>query len=136
MDIPKLHAAYCELTGLEIGLDMNRERSWFEWAKKGFTEEDLRLVILEIRKGIKIGKRNPGALKFRNLIEGLDYFEEDLAMVKAQKRAPKFRFDKSATLRASGRPDKPKPPEAQPASVAVERLKMADMLKTWRQSSL
>lgn len=105
--IQALHAAYVSATGLDIRLDISREREWFEYVNKGFTQEDLRLVIEHLKRGIREQRRNPGALKFRNLIGQLDYFEEDLAEARALTRAKKagqtIEPGKAAVLRASGR---------------------------------
>ncbi len=122
-NIQKLHALYVALTGLEIRLDMAREREWFEWARRGFTEDDLRLVILHIKRGITAQKRNPGALKFRNLICQPDYFEEDLAEAKSLQTVAKRQFKenaaKASVLRATGRD--PAPP-SKPVRTAAEVL--------------
>lgn len=84
--IQALHALYVQLTGQNIALRMDRERAWFDWLgcrKPEFTAEDLRTVIHHIKAGIREQKRNPGALKFSNLIGQPDYFEEDLALATA-----------------------------------------------------
>lgn len=86
--IEQLHRIYVERTGFELRLDIARERSWYEFIGLGFTADDLQLVIDHLRRGIREQKRNTGALKFRNLIGMLDYFEEDLAEAKAHKRPP------------------------------------------------
>src|SRR6185369_10990203 len=101
--IKRLHAAYCALTGMQVALDMVREGTWFEFCRKGFTEDDLRAVVRSIRAGIADGKRNPGALKFSNLVGQLDFFEEDLAMVRAQDRGRKSAVggQKAEVLRAT-----------------------------------
>lgn len=85
--IEHLHGLYCKLSGLPMRLDMHREAVWFEWLRRGFTAEDLALVLRHLRKAIAGGSRNPGALKFSNVIGQPDYFEEDLALSRAQGRA-------------------------------------------------
>ena len=77
--IKKLHQLYVDLTGLRLSLDSAREHTWWDWLQRGLTEDDLRRVVRMIRAGIKDGSRNPGALKFHNLIGQPDYFEEDAA---------------------------------------------------------
>lgn len=103
--IEGLHGLYVGLTGLQLRLDMQREQEWFWWLQRGFTEEDLRLVVGHLKRGIAAGKRNPGALKFSNLIVPVDYFEEDLAEARARTRAHNTRPDvgKAEVLRATGR---------------------------------
>lgn len=129
MTIPELHAAYFRLTGLDLRLDMARERSWFEWQKRGFTENDLRLVVGLIKSGIKAGNRHPGALKFRNLIECPDYFEEDLALARAKHRVRTFSPGKVQVLKATGRASEP---PKQAARSAAEILASQNALKAMR----
>lgn len=120
--IKKLHAAYCTLTGFRISLDMMREGVWFEWLRKGFTQEDLQLVVRHLRKGINDGQRNAGALKFSNLIGQVDHFEEDLAMARAGQKVAKAAGDpnRAAVLQQTGRG---------PAAKATEARAVGDVLK-------
>jgi hypothetical protein len=85
-DINTLHADYQRLARLPLRLDMHREAVWFEWGRRGFTADDLRCVITYLRGEIRAGRRHPAALKFSNLIGQPDYFEEDLALARAQAR--------------------------------------------------
>lgn len=82
--IETLHAAYKRLTKMDVGLRFNRESSWLEFIRQGFTESDLTAVVARLVALIKIGERKPESLKFSNLIEALDRFEEELAMTKAE----------------------------------------------------
>ena len=84
--IERLHGLYCRLSGQQIRLDMAREGIWFEFIRRGFTGEDLQLVLRALRAAIARGDRNPGALKFSNLVGQPDYFEEDLALIRAHAR--------------------------------------------------
>ena len=101
---------YIQLTGLAIPLDMQRETVWFEWQRRGHGEQELRDVVAHLRRGIREQRRNPGALKFRNLIGQPDYFEEDLAEARAERRAFQARpqGDKQSVLNATGRDTAPK----------------------------
>lgn len=103
--IQRLHALYCQLTELRIPLDMYRERIWFEWMRRGLDEQALRDVVAHIRRGIREQRRNPGALKFSNLIGNPDFFEEDLAEARAvaHGRKSEARGQKAEVLRATGR---------------------------------
>jgi len=130
--IIRLHSIYCNETGLHVGLDTARERDWYDWLKRlaptssptlsptssiridkvsdkggreSSPEQALRLVIAHLQRGIREQKRNPGALKFRNLIGMPDYFEEDLAEARAQARGAqsKVQSPKSKVLQATGR---------------------------------
>ena len=91
-----LHDAYCARTGFDLRLNMARELSWQRWlAFSGFTWRvpDLARVIGYLRSEIKKGTRNAGALKFSNLIEQPDRFEEDHALATAA--AKEWRGEKS-----------------------------------------
>lgn len=103
--IEALHALYVRLTGMDVRLDMQREHIWWEWTRRGFVEADLQMVVAHLRRGIKAQRRQPGALKFSNLIGQPDFFEEDLAEAKAAARVFASRPDegREAALRASGR---------------------------------
>ena len=103
--VANLHRTYCELTGLEISLDYGREWAWAEFIRRGWTADDLKLVVFEIRKGIPEKSRKPGALKFRNLIGNPDYFEEDLAEARANLRNRRpVATNKERVLESTGRP--------------------------------
>jgi hypothetical protein len=78
-EIESLHRVYGEVTKEIVELTFDRERTWFEWMARKFTEVDLRMVVRHLKVGINQGKRNDGALKFSNLIGNPDLFEEDLA---------------------------------------------------------
>ena len=78
----RLHSLYIKETGLDLPMRMGRDRAWFYWIQAGFLEDDLILVIRFLKRGIASGDRKPGCLRFRNLIEMLDYFDEELAMAK------------------------------------------------------
>jgi len=82
--IPNLHAAYQRLTGLAIHLDMAREREWFDWLKRGFTEDDLAAVIAFHRRTVEDPRILGRMLRFGFLIGQPDRFEEDLAEARAQ----------------------------------------------------
>ena len=108
--IASLHALYGQLTGLIIPLDMQRESMWFEWQRRGHGEPELREVVAHLRRGIREQKRNPGALKFRNLIGMPDYFEEDLAEARASRRSFQARpqGQLAQVLKSTGRDTHPK----------------------------
>ena len=112
--IQALHALYMQLTGLSLPLDMHRESVWYEWQRRGHGEQELRDVVAHLRQGIRAQRRNPGALKFSNLIGQIDYFEEDLAEARAQARSrgAEHQGGKAAALRASGREIRTKDAEA------------------------
>lgn len=122
--IQQLHQLYVEVTGHAVSLGFDRERAWFDFLARGFTEDDLRLVIEKIKSGIRRGERRPAALKFHNLIVQLDYFEEDLCEARAIARVKRVNPGRAAVLRATGRDDRPPTEEAKPVSeVALKVLR-------------
>lgn len=98
--IESIHKLYWKLTGQFLRLDMGREHSWSDYLAKGFSEYDLRLVIAHLKDGIRSGTRYPACLKFSNLIQQLDHFEEDLAMAKAHSRNDKPKTNREKVVEA------------------------------------
>lgn len=86
--IAKLHAAYERETGQKLRLDgiYHREQAWLHWMKQGFTEADLVLVCRYLKAMIKKDQRRPGCLKFSNMVEAWDYFEQDLSLARGWAR--------------------------------------------------
>lgn len=82
--IKTLHARYCSLSRMQVGLRYNRESSWVEFIRSGFTEADLELVLKYLVHQVECGERQPQCLKFSNVIEQLDRFEEELALLRSQ----------------------------------------------------
>lgn len=83
----ELHELFCEITGQQgLSLRFDRMRTWHEWMSCGWTDDDLRVVVRYLRRGIAEGRRNPGALKFRNLIGQPDLFEEELVEARRELR--------------------------------------------------
>jgi hypothetical protein len=82
--ILELHQTYCHLSGMDVALRFNRESSWVDFTRAGFTKADLEAVIQRLLRLIKQGERRPESLKFSNVVEGLDRFEEELAMINAE----------------------------------------------------
>jgi hypothetical protein len=69
---------------MELALRFNRESSWTLFTQEGFTKADLIAVIDRLKRLVQEGERRPECLKFSNVVEGLDRFEEELAMIKAE----------------------------------------------------
>ena len=121
MTIPELHALYCRITGFDIRLDPNRESQWFYWSKAGFNERDLVDMVAFLRKAIANNERKPASLYFRNLIGQPDYFEEDLAGLRARQRARPVDPARVEALRATGRDPAPPTPPARPAKELLQQ---------------
>lgn len=88
-----LHDEYCRLIGSTLALTLDRMYWWSAWKARGFTIEDLRLVVTTIQKGIRDDRRRFGALKWSNLIQCADRFEEELSEARAMLRNAKPKRD-------------------------------------------
>lgn len=97
--VKELHQVYCESAGMKVSLGFDRERSWYDFIQAGFDRDDLKLVIGYLLKAVGRGDRNPGSLRFRNLVGQLDAFEEELAMAKAHRRNFKVETPKDKAIR-------------------------------------
>jgi len=86
--IDQAHRLYCQQTGQQIRMRMDRHRMWYELIRSGFTLEDIKKVITYLQREIREGRRNVGALKISNLTQP-DRFEEDLAISQVRLRPPK-----------------------------------------------
>lgn len=87
--IKEIHAVYCTATGMQLRLGLgeyNRQAAWFRFLQAGFTSENLHMVVRYLQRKIREGTRNVGALKFSNLVERLDAFEEELQLATAEQR--------------------------------------------------
>lgn len=134
--IPQLHALYQQLTGHTLRLDYSREQQWVLWLTFAGADpaQALRTVVAHLQRGIREGTRNPGSLKFRNLIGQADYFEEDLAEALARSRTKADPSQRSAVLRSTGRldgkakHDAPEPP-ARTAAQVIASAAFQDMVK-------
>ena len=85
--IAQAHQLYCQWTGQQLPLRLDRERLWYEFLRAGFTLEDLAQVIRYLQKEIRHTRRNVGALKLSNLLQ-LDRFEEDLNISRVRLAPP------------------------------------------------
>lgn len=71
---------------MEVPLRFNREASWVYFIQAGFTEFDLEAVIERLARLVRRGIREPSCLKFSNVVEQLDRFEEELYLIRAEKK--------------------------------------------------
>lgn len=102
----RLHQVYVQDTRLDVPLNMGRMDNWHAWRSHGFTEQDLILVIRNLKAKIKDGRKWESALHFSKLIRETDVFEEELAEARAKQRERGQRIDpaRAQALRESGRP--------------------------------
>lgn len=129
--IDTLDALYQRLSGVHFharGVLNGREQGWHAFIRAGFTEADLREVVVWLRARIKIGKRDIGSLRFSSLILNLDRFDEELGLCRAERRnlrpaaTPKQRVIEQARPTVS-----PGPCEdtARPVAFWIEQLRKA-----------
>lgn len=125
----KLMDIYNAVTGYNLPLTMQRIFSWDAWMAKGYTGDDLCLVIRHIQFGIRKGTRQEGGLRFSNLIQDTERFGEELGMARAETRQRKHTTPRERVL-AQARPcvceHKPDEPcTARPVSHWIEELRKA-----------
>jgi len=128
-NILALHDEYVRLTGFSISI-LGREHAWWEWDRRGLTVADLRALVAEKRRRVKVGELPPASLTFRNLVANVDYAEEDIAELRARRRVgPPMDPNKASVLHQTGRavqgstvPSSTVQGSARPASQIVEKL--------------
>jgi len=146
--IRALHRAYVQLTGLDVGLNMDRERVWWDWlhyrTDDPFTAADLRLVIDYLRTGIRNEQRNAGCLRFRNLVGNPDYFDEERAAARkaratANKPRPPAIINQPVTSPAGVtnrlQPNPGTQDTSEPVKVALENILSTEGYKQWKKDT-
>ena len=99
-----IHSAYCKFTGnYDLVLTMSRHYQWNAWKAQGWTEDDLLLVIKNIKNKIRMGRKWDSALRFSKLIGDTESFGEELCEARALARVPKVDKAKESVLKATGR---------------------------------
>ncbi len=111
-DIPPailaLHAEFERLTGAKLTLTWGRVDAWRVWQgfrkHAPFTAEDLRVVVAYFRRTRK-GSMLDNSLRFKNLVEMADWFEEELALATQalRPRPPATALKAKAPRRGEGR---------------------------------
>lgn len=137
-EISRLDSAFQKLSGRPLtparGVASQRERSWADFIAAGHNIHELEQVILWLKTKIREGQRHESALKFRNLVENLVNFDDELATARAEIRnAPKIASPKERALRAlrpgAGIPHSSSaPPRTKQPKEVIEKL-IADMRK-------
>lgn len=133
--IESLHRAYCRLAGASLALTFDRIYWWECWRAKGWTEQDLALVIKHIQRGVDIGTRHYGALKWSNLIQRLDNFEEELAEAKATVRNRAQPPTPRETVLAQARPIVNAPPALAPDNPRMAGDVAAEWIRKMREAA-
>jgi hypothetical protein len=88
-----LHKLYCGVTDQDIPFSMARHYVYERFMAAGYDKAELEVVVRYIKRKIKAGARYPESLMFRNLIQNIDRFAEDLSMARGEERAIKDRQD-------------------------------------------
>lgn len=130
--LPELHALYCSLTMRQVSLDTHTRFRWEAWAVRGWTADDLCLVVKFIKKKVASGQRREESLRLYNLIDTAR-FEDDLQDARGQRRTPKMDRGKAEVMRQTGRSDQLPAKPVDSAAQAYERTKIAAMLKEYRE---
>jgi hypothetical protein len=115
-----LHATYCGLTHLNVSLNMTRIWIWDRWIFEGFSEADLRSVILLLQAKNRSGGKY--SLGFERLIRDTSWFGEQLAEARSKSRV-KPQPARESVLRATGRPEAQTPEAIAAGERAVEILR-------------
>lgn len=124
IEIEAMHAAYCSASGMPLPFDRAREMQWFEVYRRGIRAADITALIrwMKWKKSVDQPVRS---LVFRNFVGNPDYLEEDLAELRARQRSRKAErateTDRTAVLRASGRPAATEPPAGRPAAAVLDQ---------------
>lgn len=87
--ISLLDNAYQKLSNCKFrtrGVITGREEAWVRWINAGFLLHDLEVVIVWLKRRIREGKRDVGALRFSTLIGETSRFEEELSLAQAEMR--------------------------------------------------
>lgn len=124
--------AYAKITGFRLnvrGIFCDRVTFWYQFIQAGFSIEDMEFVLRHLMAKVRKGDRNIGCLRFSNLIERPDRFEEELGLAHAEKRnAVKPMTPKESVIRAmptvrQGSPVEPM--TAKPVGAYIAALRQA-----------
>lgn len=79
-EIEKLHAWYCQTTGLRYPLNAALQRGWTDLLRE-FSAEDVQLVTRYLLRGVRCAERNFGCLKLNHAnFFAPDKFLDDLVL--------------------------------------------------------
>lgn len=130
-----MHSLYVQLTGFDVPHTLQRHHAWEVWFLAGFKAEDLTLVVKGIKHEITKGRRFTASFRFRNLIEDIAKFEDDLQQFKAEARVKRPDYGLVEVFKATGRSAE-KSTDAISAAQALERTKLAASLRQWKAENL
>lgn len=129
-DNKSIHQVYCNITNRDLAMSMPMHFMWNDWKAKGWTQDDLELVVRHIKSLIQINRRRPESLRFYNLIQNHDSFAMDLADARALARSPRLDKAKLSVLRATGRePEQNENSTRTAAQVLAANKALSELLK-------
>ncbi len=79
-----LHDWFCRSTGQQVPLRMPMLTAWIDWLLAGHNGPEMALVIRYLRREIAAGRRNPGSVALRHLLD-IETFEKDLGLAQMHK---------------------------------------------------
>lgn len=88
-EISLLHSCFCKFTGADLPLRSicdARRLAWQRFAAAGHTQAELETVLFYLNRKVREDHWDRGCLRFTNLVEDLNHFEEVLAEARAWKR--------------------------------------------------
>ncbi len=129
----EIHRLYQTITNRDMPCTMAMHFQWNMWKSKGWTSDDLVLVVNHIKGLIKEDRRRPESFRFMNLIGNVERFNEDLSEARAYARIPK-RTPRQEVLEATGRTESVKDTSRTPAEVLASANAFAQF-KAWRKES-
>jgi hypothetical protein len=127
--------AYIEVAGLPITLSYERARVLTELHDRGFTPEDVRLVLGKLKRLIASGTKGytDASLDFRNAIGDVDKFEERAIKIRQERLRRRGAVKQPDVPQTRALPDgsrttvlAPAPPARDPAEIAAEVRRQAE----------
>lgn len=127
---------------------LHMEWQWGQWQAyrehEPFTEQDVIALVRHLTAQIKIGKRNPGCLRFSTLIGQPEIFDEELSLMNQMKGSPRNRpkTEREKVLASTWHTDKK--PDALPAVKTPDQVlaasekwqKAGELLAKWKRENL
>lgn len=121
------HALYCQATTRDIPYSMVFHYRWALWASKGYSKDDLLVVIAFIKRRIKEKRRQPESLRLHNLLDPERFIDDLLdARQEVRKPAPSARQE---ALRSIGRTEPQPERTVTPAQVLAANEGLRKLLE-------
>lgn len=130
-----LHDWFCRSTGQQVPLRMPMLTAWIDWLLAGHNGPEMALVIRYLRREIAAGRRNPGSLALRHLLD-IETFEKDLGLAQMHKAGG---FDPEKRLAAppdAGSVATPTPAPIEPPAAVIQPVPSSDAARAARIAQL